>query len=408
MHFKTLFPLAVLFASSFANAEDGIYKATLHKQSFDIPPEQLSMKERALNVGQKYLNALSKVVSDPSIKEQYNLLAKANEGHVTDLANLANNIYAADVTIGTPPQNFRVVVDTGSSTLWVPGKECRAMACRLHNKYDHDRSSTYKENGTLTGVTYGSGSIMGYVSEDTFRISDLEIPGQQFTETTDEPGSVFVFAAFDGILGLAYPSLGYGVVPPFQQLIEKKLVKEPVFGMYLDDISTGKGNGQLVLGGYDETKFKGEISWLPVRRQAYWEVDFDSVTIGNENIPLENFGAAIDSGTSLITFPTELFNQFITKLSGVTRDRRGNVYIDCASKKTAPVLTFGFGGHKFSITGDDYIIQVPGQSSRCMPAIVELDIDSAGKIAIIGDVFLRRYYSIYDFGNNAVGLATAV
>ncbi|AAS51370.1 ACR144Wp [Eremothecium gossypii ATCC 10895] len=408
MRFQTLLPLAALLAPSFANAEGGVYKATLHKQSFDITPEELSMKQRAASVGQKYLNALSKVVSDPSIQNEYNLFAKNNDGHVSELANLANNIYAADVTIGTPPQDFRVVVDTGSSTLWVPGKECRAMACRLHKRYDHDRSSTYKENGTLTGVTYGSGSIMGYVSEDTFRISDLEIPGQQFTETTDEPGSVFVFAAFDGILGLAYPSLGYGVTPPFQQLMEKKLVKEPVFGMYLDDMKTGEGNGQLVLGGYDETKFKGEIAWLPVRRQAYWEVVFDSVTVGDDNIPLENYGAAIDSGTSLITFPSELFNQFISKLSGVTKDRQGNVYVDCANKQTAPPLTFGFGGHKFSISGEDYIISVPGQSARCMPAIVQLDIDSAGKVAIIGDVFLRRYYSIYDFGNNAVGLATAV
>lgn len=326
-------------------------------------------------------------------------------GHFdSDLTNYVNAQYFTEIQLGTPGQPFKVILDTGSSNLWVPSTDCSSLACFLHAKYDHDLSSSYKANGSEFSIQYGSGAMEGYVSRDTLALGDLVIPKQDFAEATSEPGLAFAFGKFDGILGLAYNTISVNkIVPPIYNAIEQGLLDEPVFAFRLGDTSKDENDGGVAtFGGYDKDQFSGKITWLPVRRKAYWEVSFEGIGLGDEYAPLTKTGAAIDTGTSLITLPSSLAEIINTKI-GATKSWSGQYQIDCDKRDSLPDLTMNFSGYNFTLSPYDYTLEVSGS---CISVFTPMDFpEPIGDLAIVGDAFLRRYYSIYDLKKDAVGLA---
>merc|ERR1719478_1652454 len=66
--------------------------------------------------------------------------------------------YYGAIQMGTPPQELRVVYDTGSSNLWVNNIPVPWWKKLLphHQMYDHSKSSSYVANGTTFNIQYGS------------------------------------------------------------------------------------------------------------------------------------------------------------------------------------------------------------------------------------------------------------
>jgi saccharopepsin len=309
----------------------------------------------------------------------------------------------SEISIGTPPQNFKVVLDTGSSNLWVPSQQCGSIACYLHSKYDSSESSTYKKNGTKFEIRYGSGEVAGFISKDDLAIGDLNIKGQDFGEATEEPGLAFAFGRFDGILGLGFDTISVNkIVPPFYKMIEQDLIDEKVFAFYLGDANTEGDESEAIFGGVNKDHYEGDITYIPLRRKAYWEVDLDSISFGDAKAELDNTGVILDTGTSLIALPSTLA-ELLNKEMGAKKGFNGQYSVDCDKRDSLPDMTFELSGHKFSITPYDYILEVQGS---CISTFMGMDFpEPVGPLAILGDAFLRKWYSVYDLEKGAVGLA---
>ncbi|CAI5982257.1 unnamed protein product [Closterium sp. NIES-64] len=227
---------------------------------------------------------------------------------VVPLNNFMDAQYYMEIGIGSPPQTFKVVPDTGSSNLWVPSRRCYlSLACLNHAKYDSRKSRSYEADGTPFAIQYGSGAMKGFQSKDDVTVGDVTITGQTFAEATSEPGLAFFAAKFDGIMGLGFKEISVnGIVPPWYNMLAQELVPEPVFSFWFNRDPEGAAGGEVVFGGVDEAHYKGAHSWAPVSRRGYWQFDMGDVLINGSTTSICKRGCAAiaDTGTSLIAGPS--------------------------------------------------------------------------------------------------------
>merc|ERR1712060_120716 len=196
--------------------------------------------------------------------------------------------------------------------------------------------------------------------------------------------------------------MGYEIPTPFEAMIDQKLIPEPIFAFYLQGDASQQG--ELLFGGVDKAHYTGDFVDVPLTSESYWQVSLDGMKFGSTTIVKTAAKAIIDSGTSLLAGPKEQVDA-LAKQAGATSVLGKEWAIDCSKKSSLPDLTVTLGGKDFTLSPDDYVISMGGE---CLFAFMGIDVPPPrGPLWIMGDIFMRKYYCVFDYGNKKMRIATA-
>jgi len=344
--------------------------------------------------------------------------------HEDALADRGNMQYYGQIRIGTPAKTFKVVFDTGSFVLWVPDTTCKGEACQEHKRFSVHDSKTGQVLGiTKTGkvpmayIKYGTGSMLGVRASDTVNIGTLKVPSTGVLVATQENGNVFKMSPFDGVLGFSRRNAkiknGDKTVEfnLMKSARKEGMIKRNVVSFFLG-FSPGAGGGAAILGGVDTRMFKGKIQYHPVVQgtNGNWAIRLRKLYLKNRPdhnyCPKQGCLAIADTGTSLIVGAHEVAQPLLDEL---------NVKSNCDGLLDLPDIMMDFSplpeaesSHAYALTPNDYTLELMFKNQhKCQPAFksasarlpISFPAHSDTPIVILGDVFLRRYYAVFDNEN---------
>ncbi|KAF1593922.1 Pepsin A, partial [Eudyptes moseleyi] len=260
--------------------------------------------------------------------------------------------YFGTISIGTPAQEFTVIFDTGSSNLWVPSVYCSSKSCSNHKRFNPADSSTFISTNDSLYIAYGTGSMTGVLGYDTVTVTGIEVIHQIFGLSETEPGDFFYYAPFDGILGLAFPSIASsGATPVFDNMMAEGLVAKDLFSVYL---SKNEQSGSFVLfGAIDPFYTTRGITWIPLSAETYWQITMDRyVSINGKSVACSlGCQAIVDTGTSLLAMPNRALGTILRTLGASSGGE-----INCNSVSMLPDVVFHINGKAFPVSPSAYVM----------------------------------------------------
>ncbi|KAJ3029598.1 UNVERIFIED_CONTAM: hypothetical protein HDU68_011722 [Siphonaria sp. JEL0065] len=380
-----------------------------------------------------------------SLYHKYRQILVINPGNLqTQIpleADSGMNTFYTTVSIGTPGQLFYVDIDTGSSALWIPSISC--ISCKNRDKFDSELSSTFSVVGATIprNISYGTGSVSGRMAEDVAQIGPWIFP-QEFLAVEAE--DAFLQKAMngfsDGLMGLAFQG-GLDKSIQHESVLYKLFILnsllEPVFSLWFNQtaLSTPRpvseelidSVGVLSIGKIDQSLYNGNVTYLPLvptttlsseKQLYYWSIPASSIVIDNITLPApDNTIVLIDSGTSLITVDSQTLDYIVMIISNrfsqkvVLYSHAINLYlVSCAAVKYVPNLIFRLGqeGIPVELTPEQYVLK--DSKGNCLLGFQQLDAKTSGgeTVWILGALFLKTRFTVFDLGNARVGFADAI
>lgn len=308
---------------------------------------------------------------------------------------------------------FSFILDTGSGTTLLNEKRCTTIGCQTRKSFNSKASPTYSTIGRLIKINYAKGGVTIELAKDSFFFEDLQVPNQEFGVILNEEG-LFQAASYDGIIGFSYPSLSDNTKPFFDRVIEMQVLPKNLFALYLSR-DTRVSPSRLFMGGFDHSLIEGKINYHPVVKKTWWTLNLDAVLVNGKNSGLcsEKHKCTIimDTGSSLMATPPWALNTLLSEISS---------YSDCRDINKFPDLTFVIDGQHYSLSAYEYVLtslkkieynpqpnknRILGDSD-CTFGFSLFDVGKEN-VWIAGDIFLSKYFTIYDRDNDRVGIAKA-
>lgn len=326
-----------------------------------------------------------------------------------------------NATIGTPPQELRLHLDTGSSDLWVnapSSKLCllRSAPCEFAGTYTANSSSTYEYVGSYFNISYvdGSGANGDYVS-DTVSIGTQKLDRLQF-------GVGYSSTSAQGILGIGYEvnevQVGRAQKPAYRNLptemVEAGLIQSPSYSLWLNDLDANRGS--ILFGGVDSGKYSGQLQTLPIQTRsgvyAEFLVTLTGLALGTA--PISNATALavlLDSGSSLTYLPDATVQAVYAAVGAQYDADEGAAYVPCSLANDTRSLTFSFSSPTIAVEMNELVLdlvtaggQRPTFQNGATACLFGIAPAGAGT-NVLGDTFLRSAYVVYDLQNNQISLA---
>ncbi|KAH7091014.1 acid protease [Auriculariales sp. MPI-PUGE-AT-0066] len=330
--------------------------------------------------------------------------------------------YTIELGVGTPPTDYKLLVDTGSSNTWIGAGKA------------YTKTSTSVDTKQAVAVQYGSGSFSGEEYTDTVQLSPhLIITKQSIGVANLSKG----LDRYDGILGVGPDALtkgtvtGAGVIKTVTtNLFQQGTIEANALGMYLAPSLENGTQGFLSFGGPDNSLYEEPLRYTQITNTSpasqYVGIDASfgfsglELDVGGDLVglhlletPILNSTAGIvDSGTSLILLATEAFKAYQSVTEAVIDNATGLLSVTNEQFDAMRNLLVNVDGVNYPLTPDaqrfpaKFNSQIGGQPGKIYLVINDLGSHGeSGLDFILGMYFLQRFYHVYDAGANRVGFA---
>ncbi|KAJ7119368.1 aspartic peptidase domain-containing protein [Mycena crocata] len=328
-------------------------------------------------------------------------------------AQASDQYYYTVVDIGTPPQSFNMIVDTGSGDMIVASASC-ASCQGAGTLYDYSLSST-AFNNTSRGfktITYGQGSVNGSVFEDTISLGPYYEFSVDFLQIT-EVSQGLIPSPVSGILGLAFHGVAQVAgIPLWESLIGTGRTPAPLMAFWLSrfvgsmSATKEQPGGSFTFGGVNSSLFSGEIEFLDITdtENTFWSLNLSDITVQGKavNIVSATKTAVIDTGTSAIGGPPADVKAIWAVIPGssLLEDGSGFYEFPCA---TSMNVSLSFGRQIWAIDPADLNLG-PTTQNRCLGGIFQLTT-TGPRGWVIGTPFLKNVYTVLRYEPPSVGFA---